>query len=80
MRRYFFDYVFDVSDDLGIPFKTINTDDFDIVPKKDYLKRRVKDKEEELRRTESARNNTMRYYDSIMEGIRREIEELKGKT
>ena len=80
MRRCFFDYLFDVSDDLGITFKTVNTNDFDIVPKKSYLKRKLTEKEEELKRFEAARNNSLKYYESVIVKINAEIDELKRKT
>lgn len=80
MRRYFFDYLFDVSDDLGVTFKTVNTNDFEIVPKKGYLKRKLTEKEEELKRIEAARANSSQYYEFAITRLKTEIEELKGKT
>lgn len=60
--------------------KWVNTEEYDIVPKKEFVKRQVKEKEEELRRIEAARDNSLRYYESTIGRINKQIEELKRKT
>jgi len=74
-----------VDDDMGIShtwrnFKVVNTDEFDIKPKKDYLKRRLAEKEDELRRLESMKESMLRSYDIRITEIKTEIEKLKRDT
>lgn len=74
-----------VDDDMGIShtwrnFKVVNTDEFDIKPKKDYLKRRLAEKEDELRRLESMKESMLRSYDTRIIGIKEDIEGLKKET
>ena len=81
-----FNYLLDVHDDFGMSttfpkeYKVVNVNDFDIKPKKDYLKRRIADREEDKRRLESARNNTLQYYDNKILEVQTEIERLKRET
>jgi hypothetical protein len=74
-----------VDDDMGIShtwrnFKVVNTDEYDIKPKKDYLKRRVAEKEDELRRLEGMKESMLRSYDSRIMEIKTDIERLKKET
>jgi hypothetical protein len=85
--KHIFDYLLEVNDDFGMvsttfprTLRTVNTDEFDIVPKKSYLKRRLAEKEDELRRMEAMKESTLRYYDNRIVGIKTEIETLKGQT
>ena len=81
-----FNYLMEMDDDLGMGMKfprvyrTVNTEEYDIVPKKSCLKRRLAEKEDELRRTEAMKESSLRYYDSRIEGIKTEIDNLRGQT
>ena len=80
-----FNYLLDVHDDFGVShtwkgYQLVNPNDFDIKPKKDYLKRRIAEREEDKRRLESARNNTLQYYDNKILEVQTEIERLKRET
>ena len=82
-----FNYLLEVNDDFGMvsttfprTLRTVNTDEFDIVPKKSYLKRRLAEKEDELKRMEAMKESTLRYYDNRIMSIKTEIENLRGQT
>lgn len=77
--------MFGVDDDLGVShtwrgYELVNPNDFDIKPKKDYLKRKLAEREEDKRRIEGARNTMLQYYDSKILEIQTEIERLKKET
>lgn len=85
-RRW--DWIFGIADDdMGLPrsgnwhtFKVVNTDDYEIRPKRDYLNRRIKEMEERVKELESTRDNTVRYYDGRIMEAKAEIERLKKET
>ena len=78
-------FLMGLDDDLGVShtwrgYQIVNPDDFDIKPKKDYLKRRIAEREEDKRRLESARNNTLQYYHNKILEVQTELERLKRET
>lgn len=60
-------------------FKTVNTDDYDIIPKKEKIERDLKAKEEEKKNLEKQKEMQVKYYDSKILAVDGEIAELKKK-
>lgn len=58
-------------------FQTVNTDDYDIVPKKEKLERDLKAKEEEKRNLERQKEMQISYYDGKILDADNQIKELK---
>jgi hypothetical protein len=54
-------------------FDLYDKNEFDLVPKKNHLENRLKEKEQQLANVEGIR----KHYDSQIETIKKEIEELK---
>ena len=59
--------------------KLVNTDDYDIIPKKSKIERDIKAKEEELARTEQRKENENQFYDSRIKSLQLEIDQLRQK-
>jgi hypothetical protein len=57
--------------------KTVNTDDYDIVPKKEKIERDLAAKEEEKKNLERIKEMELRRYDAQILNVNNEIEELK---
>ena len=70
-----FNFLMETDDDLGMGsrfprvYRTVNTEEYDIVPKKSYVKRLIADKEESIKQLEAR-----------IEQIRNDISRLKEHT
>ena len=60
-------------------FKTYNPEEFDLVPKKGIIEKKIKEKEEEIRRVESQKKIEMEGWDLRIKNLQTDIEELKKK-
>lgn len=58
-------------------FRTVNTDDFDVVPKASYIERQIAAKEEEKKNLERTREMTVKHYDEQIVAMEEEIKKLK---
>ena len=56
-----------------------NPEDFDLVPKRNYLERQIKFKEEEIARLKQRRDNELKYYESQEKKLNLELEQLKQR-
>jgi hypothetical protein len=66
-----------ISSSYGI--HTFNSDEYDLVPKKSYWERKLKEKEEELSRLKQRKENDIRFYESREKSLQLEIEEMRRK-
>ena len=77
--------VFD--DMMGWPFKAsysyrgkfVNEEDYDVIPKKHTVERKIKEKEQRLQELRDRRANDQRMYDEMERQINDEIYELRKK-
>ena len=87
MRRYYFDYLLDSAmDDMArdwtsigpyhVNGKFVNTDDYEIIPKPDKVKRDLKQKEQELNSLRELKKHALERYDKQIEDIEKEIQKL----
>jgi hypothetical protein len=61
------------------PFEAYNPDEFDLVPRKGYFERQIKEKEEELSRLKQRKANEQKFYENQEKSLTLEIEMLKQK-
>lgn len=82
ITRYFFDSIF-ADDDLGVSstaqkrWKLVDTEQYDLKPKKEYYQRLVKQKEEELERLRRARDSMVAHYTAQESSLLSYIERIK---
>jgi hypothetical protein len=60
-------------------YKSYNPEEYDLVPKKGIIEKRIKDKEEEIRRVEGQKKLEMEGWDNRIKNLQNDIEELKKK-
>ena len=57
----------------------VNTDDFDIIPKRKTVERKIKEAEQRLQSLKDQRENEKRFFDERQKQIEEEIYNLKKK-
>ena len=75
----------DLNDDLGMghntnltsKYKMVNTDEFELRPKKEYIEKQIKALEEELRRTQQSKEITLQRYFEEERRIQGKIDDKK---
>jgi hypothetical protein len=59
------------------PFKVVNEEDYIISPRKSFVERQIKEKEERLRELKERKANTFRWYEEQEKSLNTEIGNLK---
>jgi hypothetical protein len=74
--------VFDMYSPLKSSFtfkgQLVDTDDFDIIPKKHYTDRKIKEKEQEIANLQDQKNHYIKRIDEQIENARIELDTLRG--
>lgn len=58
-------------------FKTVNTDEYDLVPKPSYIEKQIAAKEEEKKNIERTKEMAVLRYEAQISGLEDEIKKLK---
>lgn len=61
------------------PYRTYNSDEYEIVPRKDFIEKQIKDREALLKRMREQKDSDIKKWDNAIELIEREIEQIKDK-
>ena len=78
VEGYLGDPLFDQSS-TSRTLRLVNTDDYDLVPKKFKIEKDIKEKEEKLKALKSRRENDDKWYESQIKTIETEIGVLRTK-
>ena len=78
--RDWLDFFKEFNDTLSVQttkLKTYNPDEYDLVLKKDVIEKKIKEKEEQIRRLESQKKLESEGWDNRIKSIQSEIDKLK---
>jgi hypothetical protein len=60
------------------PYRTYNSEEYDLVPKKELIEKQIKERESLIKRMNEQKAEEIKCWDNGIELIQRELEHLKG--